>query len=162
MIVATGRVSRHVGALADRVVKDLGMPAMARPGSRARRLSTGFWSMRATSSSTSFRPEVRAFYNLEKMWSAGRPSEPSAVRRAPERDRGGSAEGRPRARPDVALCRADPRRRPSLGLGPLAILEIEESRARRPDGRKAEEAARLLVAAAGDAVIALDEAGINV
>ena len=22
-----------------------------------------------------FRPEVRAFYNLEKMWSAGRPSE---------------------------------------------------------------------------------------
>jgi len=47
----------------------------------------------------------------------------------------------------------------SLGLGPLAIVEIEESRARRADERKADEAARLLVAAAGEAVIALDENG---
>jgi len=47
-----------------------------------------------------------------------------------------------------------------LGLGPLAIAEFPESRATVADARKAEEAERLLKAAAGAAlVIALDVGG---
>ncbi|PRH88731.1 23S rRNA (pseudouridine(1915)-N(3))-methyltransferase RlmH [Labrys okinawensis] len=47
----------------------------------------------------------------------------------------------------------------SLALGPLDIVEIDESRARRPEDRKAEEADKLLAAAGQAAIIALDEIG---
>ncbi|MGN8114764.1 23S rRNA (pseudouridine(1915)-N(3))-methyltransferase RlmH [Labrys sp. 22185] len=47
----------------------------------------------------------------------------------------------------------------SLALGPLDIIEIDESRARRPDDRKAEEADKLLSAAGQASIIALDETG---
>jgi 23S rRNA (pseudouridine1915-N3)-methyltransferase len=49
----------------------------------------------------------------------------------------------------------------ALGLGPLATVELEESRARRAGERRADEAARLLAAAtAANAVpVALDEGG---
>lgn len=49
----------------------------------------------------------------------------------------------------------------SLGLGPLEIIELTESRAEAVDARKADEAARLLKATATASVrIALDENGI--
>jgi 23S rRNA (pseudouridine1915-N3)-methyltransferase len=48
----------------------------------------------------------------------------------------------------------------SLGLGPLAIAELGESRAASADARKADEAARLLKAAgATDVRVVLDEGG---
>jgi len=48
----------------------------------------------------------------------------------------------------------------ALGLGPLVISEINESRAATVEMRKAEEAARLLkVAAAATATVVLDEHG---
>ncbi len=48
----------------------------------------------------------------------------------------------------------------SLGLGPLSISEINESRAASADMRKADEASRLLKAAAGAAhCVVLDEGG---
>jgi 23S rRNA (pseudouridine1915-N3)-methyltransferase len=48
----------------------------------------------------------------------------------------------------------------SLGLGPLAITELSESRAAGPDARKADEAARLMKAAgAADVRVVLDEGG---
>jgi 23S rRNA (pseudouridine1915-N3)-methyltransferase len=48
----------------------------------------------------------------------------------------------------------------SLGLGPLAITELGESRAASSDARKADEAARLLKAAgAADVRVVLDEGG---
>jgi 23S rRNA (pseudouridine1915-N3)-methyltransferase len=48
----------------------------------------------------------------------------------------------------------------SLGLGPLAITELSESRAASADARKADEAARLLKAAgAADVRVVLDEGG---
>ena len=47
----------------------------------------------------------------------------------------------------------------SLALGPLDIIEIEESRARRPEDRKAEEAGKLLAAAGAAPIVLLDEHG---
>jgi 23S rRNA (pseudouridine1915-N3)-methyltransferase len=47
----------------------------------------------------------------------------------------------------------------SLSLGPLDIIEIDESRARRPEDRKAEEADKLLAAASAAQIITLDENG---
>jgi 23S rRNA (pseudouridine1915-N3)-methyltransferase len=48
----------------------------------------------------------------------------------------------------------------SLALGPINVVELPESRAAKPDLRKADEAARLLKAAAdAEAIVALDVAG---
>lgn len=47
----------------------------------------------------------------------------------------------------------------ALALGPLSTIEIDESRARRPDDRKADEAARLLAAVGPATLVALDEGG---
>lgn len=48
----------------------------------------------------------------------------------------------------------------SLGLGPLTITELNESRAASVEARKADEASRLLkAAAAADQYVALDEGG---
>ena len=48
----------------------------------------------------------------------------------------------------------------SLGLGPLSITELNESKAATVDARKADEAARLLKAAAGASQhVILDEVG---
>ncbi|WP_413990381.1 23S rRNA (pseudouridine(1915)-N(3))-methyltransferase RlmH [Labrys okinawensis] len=49
----------------------------------------------------------------------------------------------------------------SLALGPLDIIEIDESRARRAEDRKAEEADKLLAAAGSAQVVALDENGAS-
>ncbi|GLS17510.1 ribosomal RNA large subunit methyltransferase H [Labrys miyagiensis] len=49
----------------------------------------------------------------------------------------------------------------NLALGPLDIVEIDESRARRAEDRKAEEAEKLLAAAGSSQVIALDENGAS-
>ena len=47
----------------------------------------------------------------------------------------------------------------SLALGPLDIVEIDESRARRPEDRKAEEAGKLLAVAGSAQIVLLDENG---
>jgi ribosome-associated protein len=75
MIIATGRVARHVGAIADRVVRDLRDAGHGTP--RIEGMPVADWVLIDTGDVILhlFRPEVRAFYNLEKMWSAGRPSE---------------------------------------------------------------------------------------
>ncbi len=49
----------------------------------------------------------------------------------------------------------------SLALGPLDIIEIDESRARRAEDRKAEEAEKLLDAARAAQIVALDENGAS-
>ena len=75
MIIASGRSDRHVGAIADHLVE-----ALKKAGCRDLR----------TQGTTQcdwvlidggdiivhiFRPEVREFYNLEKLWSANAPTE---------------------------------------------------------------------------------------
>lgn len=75
MIIATGRVARHVGAISDRIAKDLKENGHGSP--RIEGAPVCDWVLIDTGDVIVhvFRPEVRAFYNLEKMWSSGRPSE---------------------------------------------------------------------------------------
>jgi ribosome-associated protein len=75
MIVATGRSSVHVAAIADRVVKacrEAGYPAPKIEG-----MPLCDWVLLDARDTIVhiFRPDVRQFYNLEKMWSADRPGE---------------------------------------------------------------------------------------
>ena len=75
MIIASGRSTTQVGALADRIVKALkeagdGTPAVEGiPANDWVLIDAGDLIVHL------FRPEVRQFYNLEKMWSANRPGE---------------------------------------------------------------------------------------
>jgi ribosome-associated protein len=75
MIIASGRSSVHVGAVADRVVKacrDAGYPSPKVEG-----VPLCDWVLLDVQNAIVhiFRPDVRRFYNLEKMWSADRPGE---------------------------------------------------------------------------------------
>ena len=75
MIIASGRSSTHVGAIADRVIKacrDAGFPA---PGIEGLPLCDWVLLDARDAIVHIFRPDVRQFYNLEKMWSADRPGE---------------------------------------------------------------------------------------
>jgi ribosome-associated protein len=78
MIIATGRSSIHVGALAERVIKAFKDGNVA---PRAEGLQAGDWVLIDGGDAIVhiFRPEVRQFYNLEKMWGVGRPGELRAV-----------------------------------------------------------------------------------
>jgi ribosome-associated protein len=70
MVVTTGRSNVHVAAIADHVVKDL--KAAGVPGIRVEGMKQGDWVLIDAGDVIVhvFRPEVRAFYNLEKMWTA--------------------------------------------------------------------------------------------
>ena len=75
MIVATGRTDRHVGAIADqlqRSLKEYGVSNVRVEGQQ-----TCDWVLVDVGAVIVhvFRPEVREFYNLEKMWSGERPGE---------------------------------------------------------------------------------------
>jgi ribosome-associated protein len=70
MVVTTGRSNVHVTSIADNLVKDL--KAAGITGIRVEGLRQGDWVLIDAGSVIVhiFRPEVRDFYNLEKMWSA--------------------------------------------------------------------------------------------
>jgi len=75
MVVTSGRSSIHVAAIADRVVKELKAAGMT--GIRVEGLRQGDWVLIDAGDVIVhvFRPEVRAFYGLERMWmSAHQPS----------------------------------------------------------------------------------------
>lgn len=69
MIVASGRSNRQVIALADRLLRDLKDAGFG--SARVEGMATGDWVLIDASDAIIhlFRPEVRDFYNLEKMWS---------------------------------------------------------------------------------------------
>ncbi len=79
MVVASGRSQRHVGAVADQLVKKLKAAGHGR--ARVEGLPHCDWVLIDSGDVIVhiFRPEVREFYNLEKMWSAERPDEALAV-----------------------------------------------------------------------------------
>ena len=73
MIIASGRSRRHVGALADKLIKTL--KERDNRGVKVEGQSTGEWVLLDVGDVIVhiFQPEIRDFYNLEKMWSAERP-----------------------------------------------------------------------------------------
>lgn len=78
MIVASGRTDRHVGAIADKIQEKLKEVGAGR--ARIEGVETCDWVLIDTGDIILhlFRPEVRDFYNLEKMWSGDRPPEPTS------------------------------------------------------------------------------------
>jgi ribosome-associated protein len=79
MVLASGRSQRHVGAVADHLIKKLKDEGYGR--ARVEGLPQCDWVLIDAGDVIVhvFRPEVREFYNLEKMWSADRPMERMVV-----------------------------------------------------------------------------------
>ena len=79
MVVASGRSQRHVGAVADQLAKKLKEEGFGR--ARVEGMPQCDWVLIDSGDVIIhiFRPEVREFYNLEKMWSADRPVERMVV-----------------------------------------------------------------------------------
>jgi ribosome-associated protein len=75
MIVAQGTSNRHVSSIAERLIQ--GLKDQAHVQARVEGLSSCDWVLVDAGDVIVhiFRPEVRAFYNLEKMWSQDRPVE---------------------------------------------------------------------------------------
>jgi ribosome-associated protein len=75
MVIASGRSDRHVGAVAEQLrkkLKDAGCETV-----RVEGLEACDWVLIDSGDIIVhvFRPEVREFYNLEKMWSVDRPAD---------------------------------------------------------------------------------------
>lgn len=78
MVVASGRAQRHVAAMAEHLAEDV-KPLLGRAPA-VEGLPAGDWVLLDAGDVIVhlFRPEVRSFYNLEKMWGAEL-SEPAAA-----------------------------------------------------------------------------------
>ena len=70
LVVTTGRSHRHVGAMADQLVRDLRDAGFHKP--RIEGMPANDWVLVDAGDVIVhiFRPEVREFYNIEKLWSA--------------------------------------------------------------------------------------------
>lgn len=79
MVIASGRSQRHVGAIADQLIDKL--KSEGQRNIRVEGMPNCDWVLIDTGDVIAhiFRPEVRQFYNLEKMWTADRPNDPVAV-----------------------------------------------------------------------------------
>lgn len=76
MVVVSGRSQRHVASIAERLVTDFKEGGGGEV--RVEGLRSADWVLIDTGDAIVhvFRPEVRAFYNLEKMWRAEHPAAP--------------------------------------------------------------------------------------
>ena len=74
MVVTSGRSQRHVGSSADRVLEALDRAGV--PDTRVEGMPHCDWVLIDAGDVVVhvFRPEVRAFYNLEKMWAPSLPA----------------------------------------------------------------------------------------
>ena len=79
MIVATGRSSTHVGAIADRIVRACRDAGLKAPRVEGQPLNDWVLIDAGDAIIHVFRNEIRQFYNLEKLWAAERPAEPHAL-----------------------------------------------------------------------------------
>ena len=68
MVVASGRSNRHVSAICDHLIRDLKDAGFGTP--QVEGLEAGDWVLIDASDVIIhvFRPEIRDFYNIEKMW----------------------------------------------------------------------------------------------
>ena len=75
MVIASGRSNRHVSAVADKLLQTL--KAQAAGPIRIEGLAQADWVLIDAGDVIVhiFRPEVRSFYNLEKLWSSEAPVE---------------------------------------------------------------------------------------
>jgi len=75
MVIASGRSDRHVGAIAEQLVENL--KKSGQQDIRVQGLTHCDWVLVDAGDVIVhiFRPEVREFYNLEKLWSANAPVE---------------------------------------------------------------------------------------
>lgn len=78
LVIASGRSSRQVGAIAEHLVERIAKETGRKV--RAEGKTVGDWVLIDTGDIVVhiFRPEIRGFYNLEKMWGAAMP-EPAAA-----------------------------------------------------------------------------------
>ena len=79
MMIASGRSARHVGSIAERLIqafKDVGFARL-----RVEAFPACAWVLIHAGNLIVhvFRPKIRGFYNLAKMWAADRPAELSVV-----------------------------------------------------------------------------------
>ena len=74
MVVTSGRANRHVGAIAENVAKGLKESGIASP--HVEGMPNCDWVLIDSGDVIVhvFRPEVREFYNLEKMWTSEKPA----------------------------------------------------------------------------------------
>ena len=74
LVVASGRSQRHVGAMADHLLRTLKDAGLGK--ARVEGLPHADWVLIDAGDLIIhlFRPEVRSFYNLEKIWSVEPPS----------------------------------------------------------------------------------------
>jgi ribosome-associated protein len=77
MLVASGRSDRHVGAIAEQLQQKLREGGHGRARIEGRPQCDWVLVDMGDIIVHVFRPEVREFYNLEKMWSAERPGDPT-------------------------------------------------------------------------------------
>lgn len=75
MIVASGTSSRHVGALTDKILKRLALNGIKSVGVEGKERSDWVAIDAGDIIIHLFRPEVRSFYNIEKMWGTFQPFE---------------------------------------------------------------------------------------
>ncbi|WP_147180867.1 ribosome silencing factor [Ciceribacter naphthalenivorans] len=70
MVVVSGRSNRHVAAISEHLISDLKDEGLGSP--RVEGMETGDWVLIDTGDIIVhvFRPEIREFYNIEKMWAA--------------------------------------------------------------------------------------------
>ncbi|MCV3767499.1 MULTISPECIES: ribosome silencing factor [unclassified Rhizobium] len=70
MVIVSGRSNRHVTAIADHLIDDI--KAAGFGPTRVEGLETGDWVLIDAGDIIVhvFRPEIREFYNIEKMWAA--------------------------------------------------------------------------------------------
>ena len=84
MVVTSGRSNRHVSAVADRVLKELAEAGL--PDVRVEGMPHCDWVLIDAGDVIVhiFRPEIRAHYNLEKMWGVARPESEAEIGAEPE------------------------------------------------------------------------------
>lgn len=78
MVIASGRSSRHVASICEKLIERIKATGSSRP--RAEGLDNGDWALIDAGDVVVhvFRPEVREYYALEKMWA---PADAQAARR---------------------------------------------------------------------------------
>ena len=75
MVIATGRSQRQIGALSENLIKAIKGAGFGVPGVEGRAQADWVLVDAGDVIVHLFRPEIRAFYNLEKMWAVDLPAD---------------------------------------------------------------------------------------